>query len=151
MKMNIFRLMKYILPVMVISGCTGILEESDLLIPRPAVSEYFKTGGAGFIGTAQGGRLTNVKYALTLRLEKEIRNKIYLKICFDNPADHEVPICIEDDVSKGDSEIIIKSPIVYGLVDRKSYAVVVSVYSDPGKTQLIGNHRQLIRYYELKL
>jgi hypothetical protein len=130
-------------------SCTGIWESSSMRTPAPSQTEYFTTTGAGFTGTSKDGRLIDLHYALTLRLNKHIDKDLLVNVCFENPAVPGSPLCHDEILPKTQSKISLESPVVYGLVDRTNYGVNIKIY-DPDKTKLLGTHRQAIRYYDIR-
>lgn len=149
--MKIIKLTIVILSTIFISGCTAMLQEADLLTPNAATSEYFVTKSAGFLGTLKNGNFIDTYYTITLKIRKPFNEGAYIEAAFEKPSDSTSTICVEKSIIPDDEEVSIESPIITGFRNHKNYEVIVYVYSDKSKSNLIGQHKQLIRFYEPSL
>lgn len=134
--------------VLGLMGCASVLENRSLFTPSPAKSAFFTTIGAGFSGIAKDGKVVNLRYALSIKLNKKSEDDLLLGVCFENPEDYKNPICTEATLKKGESEITLTSPVVRGLNDRQNYEVIVTIW-DHHNTMPLGKHTQLVRYYDV--
>jgi len=131
-----------------IYGCTGVLEDASILTPAPARSEYLLTKAAGFNGIAQGGKLRDLSYSLSLRVVKEIGKDVSVETCFENPEDFGRPVCAEGLLKQGEKELSISSPVMTGFINKHNYEVLITL-RDANTSTVLGTHKQLIRYYEV--
>lgn len=128
--------------LLLLSGCRSMLSEVDLLTPNAATSEYFITEGAGFdLDT----RDNSVRYSLNLTIRKKLDNGVFLEVYFENPADKNSPIVLTKNIYPDAKEIAITSPKIYGLKSYHNYEVIVNIYTDASKKELLGRHRQLVQ------
>ena len=65
-----------------------------------------------------------------------------LEAHFENPLDFNAPIIIGKQVGAGEPEIRFQTEGLTG-IKCKVYEIVIYVYSDATKSNLIGEHRQL--------
>ena len=139
--MNKKQLIFALLVVLLLSGC-ATLTEMNLLTPNAVTSEYFVTDNAGFLFDKQA---KSVKYILGLKVLKEFNKGAFLEISFENPMDKNVPIVLTSDLLHNEKEVDIKSPNIKGLQGGHNYEIVVYIYTDASKKELLGRHRQLVQ------
>lgn len=124
------------------SGCTSMLARSDLSIPTASTSEYFTTEMVAFnLNRAE----KKVQYKLELLVRRELGSGIFLETYFENPIDKNSPLIVFTNVAPDDKRIDIKSPDVHGLRAEHNYEIIVKIYRDESKNELLGEHRQFCR------
>jgi hypothetical protein len=69
--------------------------------PKPAVSEYVQTEGAGF-AILQG---TQIKYAINYILRKEVNPPASYSVEFENPKTGAEPLKIKGELNKGEKKL----------------------------------------------
>ncbi len=129
--------------VVILTGCAS-LEEGGFLTPQPVTSEYFKTTMGGFnLDTGKPG--IESRYAIALDVLKSLPKGVLLEFVFENPENTKLPIVVNRKAEPQETEIYVESPEVNGVQSYQGYVILVNVYEDETKQNLIGTHRQVIQ------
>lgn len=104
---------------------------------RPVQSTHYSTQGAGFVVDGSA-----VKYALTYRITKPFPKPVFAVVEFENPASGGSPLVTDVAIDAGAQQLDVQSPPLPGIENNRSYATVLRVYSDSGKSSAIAEHRQ---------
>jgi len=116
--------------------------------PKPVTSAFFVTQAGGFISNSPDPA---VSYTLTLRVLDTLARPAYLQVEYENPGDPDNPDLQYLEVQAGQQTVDLKSRFFSGARNRKSYRVVVEVFSDKAMKSKIGEHVQKIEFVEMHL
>jgi len=110
-------------------------------LPQNVSSEYLETKSTG-ISMDFEKKVAQVSIALVSKAG--LPSGAYLEVNFENPADPAAPIVVKRSRQGGEQEMFIVSPEFKGLKCR-NYQVMVHVFRDGSKSELLGVHRQIIQ------
>lgn len=125
------------------AGCSK-LEEGGYLTPRATTSKYLRTSAANLrVNTRKPGFPTY--YFLSLEVLDSLDQGAFLEVQFENPSDPKNPIIVTRDLLPKQRKIDIESPEVHGLEPYQGYIMLVHIYDNKAKANLLGTHRQVIQ------
>jgi len=110
--------------------------------PKPSVSEYLRSTGAGFAMSREDG----VQYAMLFAIEKPLGESIYATVLFENPEKGGAPLQKVVTLSADAKELSVKSDRLSVLHNNRKYLVEVRLYSDEGRARLTSTHRQEVLF-----
>jgi hypothetical protein len=110
--------------------------------PKPAVSEYMRSTGAGFAMSPEDG----IQYAMTFAIERPLGESIYVAVLFENPQKGGAPLRKDVTLASDAKEFSIKSDRLKALHNNKKYLVEVQLYSDESRSKLTSIHKQEVLF-----
>ncbi len=113
--------------------------------PAPRSSEYLKTTGGGAQVERKDG-VGSVYFALHLEWNKSPPPGAYLVTEFENTSNVAAPHLVETTVALLDTKPMLRSPIYSCIINNRRYNVIVKVYSDSSKQDLIATHSQELEF-----
>ena len=120
----------------------GAVFRNGIVPPRPQISEYLATEGAGFL--IDDGKIV---YAMSFSIRKQLSMPLYATTSFQNPCNSRHPFTVESTVSPDLSEVfLVRSPRMNAIKNDTGYTVKVSLFGDPLRTKLLGTHRQRVLF-----
>jgi hypothetical protein len=134
----------FLLPLLL----AGLSLSAAARTPKPVTSAFFVTQAGGFISNYPDPA---VSYTLTLRVLDTLARPAYLQVEYENPANPDDPDLQYLEVQAGQQTVDLKSRFFSGAKNRKSYRVVVEVFSDKAMKSKIGEHVQKIEFVEMRL
>ena len=136
--------MFFLLPLLLV----GLSPAAAARTPKPVTSVFFVTEAAGFVSNYPDAA---VSYALTLRILDTLARPAYLQVEYENPDNPDNPDLQYLEVLAGQQTVDLKSRFFSGARNRKSYRVVVEVFSDKAMKSKIGEHVQKIEFVAMHL
>lgn len=123
---------------------------SSLLTPRPVDSEYFTTLGGSFLMTL--GKNPSKTYEINLLIKKDLPDNTYAVIEFENPENKTLPYISEGPIKEikniftghYKNVLVLTSPHVTGIKPHTNYGIIISLYSDKSKQELVTRHQQWV-------
>lgn len=117
-------------------------------LPPNTSSEFLTTTSTGVLYSFRSGRVIS-QYSISLKANPEIPAGAYLDAHFENPLDVSKPMVVGKRINvseRGIKEDIfqILSPEFEGIRCR-NYEILVNVYSNDKKDNLLGRHRQFVQ------
>ncbi|MEM7432929.1 MAG: hypothetical protein AAF351_13485 [Pseudomonadota bacterium] len=109
--------------------------------PKPEESEYIRSIGGGFL-LDNGAPL----YAMSFAIIKPLPENAHLKFIFQNPKKGEADIEETPVLEVTDTEILVQSPTLDCIRNKKNYLVTIEIYSDTTEAELISKHKQKIEF-----
>jgi hypothetical protein len=134
----------FLLPLLLV----GLSPAAVARTPKPVTSAFFVTQAGGFISNYPDPA---VSYTLTLRVLDTLPRPAYLQVEYENPGDPDKPDLQYLEVQAGQQTVDLKSRFFSGARNRKSYRVVVEVFSDKAMKSKLGEHVQKIEFVEMHL
>lgn len=129
--------------LLVLVGATLAVVGCGVMPPQNISSEYLETEGGGFTLNRE---VREVKYMITLVARKPLPTGSILQAQFDNPAGGP-PLNITYQVAADQTKLVLTSPPVTGLKDRRRYQVHITLYSDATRNLLIDSYTQDIQSF----
>ncbi len=117
--------------------------------PSPVTSEYLHTFTGGFIY-----RHPTRDWAMFLIVQPLKKppggGPLYLEAEIENPQRGHAPFVIKKSSLDADRlGVKLEVSPVAGMRNGKGYQTVVRVYGDPGRTKLLGSHKQIMLYHDI--
>jgi hypothetical protein len=139
--MNRARFSIYLVLVVALSASLAVART-----PRPVTSAFFETKSAGF---DQNYPDPAVAYSLNLAVSDNLARPAYLQVEYENPDSPNNPNDPDIQylqVTAGQTTLSLKSRFFPRAQNRKSYRVVIEVFSDKNMKTKIGEHVQLVEF-----
>ena len=109
--------------------------------PEPVTSEYFKSSLAGLTLDLPK---KEIKYILGLKIIKPFPEPVFAEVTFENPADAARPVVASAVINPKDDRFSIISMPVSSPQKNTYYTILVRVYKDQTKKELVAEHSQKI-------
>ncbi len=110
--------------------------------PRPVESEYLLSTGGGFLITKDQG----VFYGMNFSIIKELPVGYNLRFSFENPREKSPDIVETQKLVINGNEILVQSPYLECIRNRKKYKVVIDIYGDESESWKISTHTQKVEF-----
>jgi hypothetical protein len=109
----------------------------------PTKTEYLITIGAGFsIDRSAGG----LYYAMSYQIRKNLKAPLYVSIQYQNPNNSDSPF-IRDAIFKPKQKVFrTESPAFKAIKNNHSYNVLIKLYEDEDRKNLISKHSQKVYF-----
>jgi hypothetical protein len=85
-------------------------------------------------------------YALTLDLRQNIPAGAVAVAEFENPANSSKPLSATYVFKANEKRITLISPNLSCVINGRNYRILVTLYSDAKRTQILGTHEQSINF-----
>ena len=108
--------------------------------PKPSESEYVRDLGGGFL--VEGGKL---KYGMTFNISDELQRPLFAVVQYQNPKNRKEPLISVFSLESG-SELVTQSEEFESAKYRKTYKIVLELYSDEEHTQLLASHKSKVKF-----
>ena len=110
--------------------------------PKPVESEYLLSTGGGFLMTRGQG----VYYAMNFSITKDLPVGYKLRFSFENPRKRTPAIVETQKLEIDGTEILVQSPYLDCIRNRKKYKVIVDIYADESESVKLGSHSQKVEF-----
>lgn len=114
--------------------------------PKPVSSAFFVTEAGAFTLYYP---TTEVSYNLTLAVSQSLPLPAFLQVEYENPANENDPDLQYLVVAVGQQKVELESRVFPHAKHRKTYRVVIEVFSDKSMRNKIGEHIQPIEFVAL--
>jgi hypothetical protein len=117
---------------------------SNLTLPRPRQSRFFRVQDAGFLVLKNKG----AAYYLRAHVPEPRTTTYFVRIEYDNPQDTSYPFVNGLDLKPDMGGVLFTSPdVVWGIRNYQTYSIRVSVFADGHSKQPIDTLVQPFRAY----
>lgn len=116
------------------------------LLPPNAESEYLKTVS---VGISLNGNVTptEISYAIMLKVQKPLPESAIAVLRFENPDPRAAPVEVVYEPKPDQEKIFVVSPSVACIVNGRYYRVVVTLFGDRERRDIIGTHEQMVAFF----
>jgi hypothetical protein len=117
----------------------------QMMMPPNAESEYLKTVSVGIF---LNGHVTptEISYAIRLKVRKPVPQSAILVLKFENPDPQAAPLEVVYVPKSDQKEIFVVSPSVACIVNGRLYRVVVTLFADHERRDILGTHEQMVAF-----
>lgn len=129
--------MKFIVTLIMLVSTTAFAAP-----PKPIESEYLLATGGGFLVSREEGAF----YAMNFSIIKDLPAGYKLNFSFENPKKGAPAIENTQKLEVEGVEIIVQSPYLECVRNRKKYKVIVDIYSDDSESEKLGRHTQKVEF-----
>jgi hypothetical protein len=126
-----------LLLILAAAGCRTVP-----MFPANVESSFFYTLESGFRISAREGA---VRYVLTLEPKIPLDEPLFLRVLFQNPADAEAPLVVEQWTDPHDLYVFLESPPLSRLQAEIIYRIEIEIFSYPEETDPLDQHIVFIR------
>lgn len=141
--------MGLIVCIATLAGCASTHDEGRVqqVLPPNAESEYLKTVAVGIL---LNGNVTPTKisYAITLKVRKPLPESAIAVLEFENPDPRAAPVEVVYEPKPDQKEIFVISPSVACIVNGRHYRVVVTLFADRERRDILGTHEQMVAFFD---
>lgn len=120
------------------AGLAGCAPLAGLLAPASSASDYVATR---VCGVDLDGKTKEARLRIELTVTHPLPPAALVEVQFENPSDPNTPLVTGRRATGDEQTMAFVSPPVKG-IRVKSYAVLVRIYSSPGKERLLSTHLQ---------
>ena len=111
--------------------------------PKPVESEYLLSTGGGFLITRGQG----IFYAMNFSIIKDLPVGYKLSFSFENPRKRSPAIVETQKLEIDGTEILVQSPYLDCIRNRKKYEVIVEIYNNESESVKLGSHAQKVEFH----
>lgn len=109
----------------------------------PTKTEYLKTTGAGFSIDPSAAALY---YSMSYQIRKNLKAPLYVSIQYQNPENSGKPF-VQSAIFKPKQKVFrTESPTFKRIKNNRSYEVLIKLYDDEGRKNLISQHSQQVYF-----
>jgi len=131
-----------------LAGCASTNAKGDVQpkMPPNAESEYLKTVA---VGISLNGNVepTEIKYAITLKARKPLPESAIAVLKFENPDPRAAAVEALYEPKPDQKEMFVLSPSVACIVNQRYYRVVVTLFADHKRRDILGTHEQMVAFF----
>ncbi|RAM01096.1 hypothetical protein DO021_15525 [Desulfobacter hydrogenophilus] len=134
--------------VAALTGCASAHDKGQVyhLLPPNAESEYLKTVNVGIL--LEGSVTpTEISYSITLKVQKPLPKSAIAVLKFENPDPRADPVEVVYEPKPDQKEIFVISPSVACIVNGRYYRVVVTLFGDRERRDILGTHEQMVAFF----
>jgi hypothetical protein len=114
-------------------------------LPPNAQSEFLKTMSVD-IELNKNVFPTETRYAIRLKILKQLPETAVALFSFENPEPVGLPIEVIDNLKPGQTDIFTVSPPVACIRNGRQYRITVTLYGSPDRRILLGRHEQIVAF-----
>ncbi len=112
--------------------------------PKAVTTEYLKTTAAGFNIDRSSG--TVLYYSMTFRIRKNLTAPLYALVQFQNPVNKDNPFIQNGILHPNQKMWSVDSQTFRQIKNKQSYEVLITLYGDKDRKNLIGKHSQQVNF-----
>jgi hypothetical protein len=131
-----------------LAGCASTHDKGQVqqVLPPNAESEYLKTVA---VSISLNGNVTpiEISYAITLKVRKPLPESAIAVLKFENPDPRAAPVEVVYEPKPDQKEIFVISPSVACIVNGRHYRVVVTLFADRERRDILGTHEQMVAFF----
>jgi hypothetical protein len=120
--------------------------QGQQIMPPNAESEYLQTLSTGF--SIDGNTTpTEIRYNIRLRTRKSLPEGAIAVLIFENPDPRAAPMEVVYETKPDGKEMFVRSPTVACIVSGRQYRVVVTLFADRERRDMLGTHEQMVAFF----
>lgn len=115
------------------------------VMPPNVETEYLRTIAVGIVLDANV-KPVKISYAITLAVRKPLPEGAIAVLQFENPDPRAAPVQAVYEWKAGEEQFFVISPSVGCIVNGKYYRVVVTLFADRERRDVLSTHEQMVAF-----